>query len=241
MKIAIAQTRPVKGNIAENIQNHIYWINKAAKEETDLIVFPELSLTGYESELAPVLATNQEDERLLPLQRLSIQHNMVIAVGMPTRKDQDLFISMLIFQPKSEPITYSKQYLYHTEVSTYTAATNPTVVKIKDEIVAPAICYELSNSPHHNFAFKNDATVYMASVLNSVEGVDGDIKKLAGIAKKYKVISLMANYVGISGGYKCGGRSSVWNTKGELTAQLDDKNEGILFFDTFSGIACTTP
>ena len=42
----------------------------------------------------------------------------------------------------------------------------------------------------------------------------------------------MSNYIGESGGYECAGKSSVWYSKGELIAQLDDKTEGILFYDS---------
>lgn len=50
----------------------------------------------------------------------------------------------------------------------------------------------------------------------------------------------MANYVGISGGYECAGRSSVWNEKGELLGQLGDKEDGLIIYDTKSKEAITT-
>nr|WP_319571938.1 hypothetical protein [uncultured Draconibacterium sp.] len=47
-----------------------------------------------------------------------------------------------------------------------------------------------------------------------------------------KLVTFMANYVGMSGGYECAGRSSVWNKKGELMGQLGNKPEGLLVYDT---------
>ena len=52
MKICAAQTRPVKGNIQQNIENHKKLINLAVVNGADIIIFPELSITGYEPELA---------------------------------------------------------------------------------------------------------------------------------------------------------------------------------------------
>lgn len=52
------------------------------------------------------------------------------------------------------------------------------------------------------------------------------------MAKTKNMVTLMSNYVGSSGGYECAGRSSVWNEKGELMGQLDEKTEGLLLFDT---------
>ncbi len=176
MKIAIVQLEPIKGNIERNIEIHIDWIKQAINRHADMIVFPELSLTGYEPELARSLATNQDDKRLDCFQKLSDEKNITIGVGLPTRKMDELYISMIIFQPEKVRITYSKQYLYPTEVSTFTAGFNPLVLEFEDEIVAPAICYELSNKEHFEIAIQNSATVYLASVLNSVNGIDSDLK-----------------------------------------------------------------
>lgn len=233
MRIAVGQVKPIKGDIEGNIENHLGWINRAAGN-ADLIVFPELSLTGYEHELADALSTNQNDKRLDCFQVMSDEHNITIAVGVPTKNEGNLHISMIIFSPFKVRITYSKQYLYPTEVSLFTAGVNPLALKIESDIVAPAICYELSNREHHEVAVKNNATVYMASVLNSVAGVDGDLKKLADIAKTYKMVAVMSNFVGESGGYKCAGKSSVWNDKGELVAQLGGEEEGLIIYDTLS-------
>ena len=72
----------------------------------------------------------------------------------------------------------------------------------------------------------------MASVLNAVNGIDSDIEKLSKIASKNRMLTFMANYIGKSGGYECAGKSSIWNSKGELIAQLDNRTESILACDT---------
>jgi len=232
MKIAIIQLEPIKGSIEKNIAIHLDWIKIAIIRNTDMIVFPELSLTGYEKELAKFLATNQNDKRLDCFQELSDIHKITIGVGLPTKINDDLYISMIIFRPDKERITYSKQYLYPTEVSIFTPGCNPLVLEFESDIVAPAICYELSNQGHHEFALQNNANVYLASVLNSVSGVDSDLEKLSAIARNYKMVTFMANFIGESGGYKCAGKSSIWNENGEVIKQLGNKEEGLIIYDT---------
>ena len=232
MKICIAQTNPQKGNIEKNIEQQKKLIEVAIQKKADIIVFPELSLTGYEPELAKDLATTQNDKRLDIFQEISDINELVIGVGLPTKENNNLFISMIIFQPKKERITYSKQYLYPTEIGYFTPAQKQIYLNIGNSTIAPAICYELSNPEHSKKAFENKADIYIASVLNSVSGVDDDIKKLSAIADKYKMTVFMANYTGKSGGYQCAGKSSIWNNKGVLIGQLNDKNEGLLLFDT---------
>jgi predicted amidohydrolase len=43
---------------------------------------------------------------------------------------------------------------------------------------------------------------------------------------------LVSNCVSECEGKRAGGRSSVWNNKGVLLEQLNDKDEGLLIFDT---------
>lgn len=232
MRVAIAQIEAIKGNVEKNIENHLKWIKQAIQNNADMLVFPELSVTGYEPDLAENLATNQDDTRLDDIQNLSDRNGITIGVGLPTKDENDVFVSMIIFQPHKERITYSKQYLYPPEESIFKAGKNPLVLNFETEVVSPAICYEISNKAHCEFAKRNKATIYIASVLSSINGIDADMKKLSDIAKNNNLVTFMANYVGESGGYKCAGKSSVWDTTGKPIGQLDSETEGILIYDT---------
>jgi predicted amidohydrolase len=233
MRIAIAQIQAIKGNIKRNIEIHLKWINQAIQNNADMIVFPELSLSGYEPDLAEKLATNQDDKRLDKIQSISDENNITIGVGLPTRNEGNVFVSMIIFQPFKKRTTYSKQYLYPPEEQIFTAGKNPMVLEYKTEVISPAICYETTNKAHCEFAKRNNATIYIASVLSSIKGIDTELKLLSEIAKNNNLITFMANYFGKSGGYECAGKSSVWNEEGELIGQLGDK-EGLIIFDTKS-------
>ncbi len=45
--VAIAQMDPVLGDLRKNIETHVSLAEKARKQGADVVVFPELSLTGY--------------------------------------------------------------------------------------------------------------------------------------------------------------------------------------------------
>jgi predicted amidohydrolase len=234
MRVAIAQIEAINGDIDKNLKNHVKWIKQSIQHNADMIVFPELSLTGYEPNLAENLATNQDDTRLDEMQSLSDINGITIGVGLPTKDMSDTLISMIIFQPHKERITYSKQYLYPPEESIFKAGKNPLVLNFETDVVSPAICYETTNKAHCEFAKQNNATIYIASVLSSINGIDSELKILSNIAKNNNLVTFMANYVGKSGGYECAGKSSVWNENGELIGQLGDKEEGLIIFDTKS-------
>jgi len=48
MKVALGQIRPALGAIQENVDKHVEWTNQAKAAGANLIVFPELGLTGYQ-------------------------------------------------------------------------------------------------------------------------------------------------------------------------------------------------
>lgn len=74
LRVAVAQIEPVLGNLKANVSLHADWIRRAIRRGADLVVFPELSLTGYLlQDLVPEVALSLEEigTRLRPLVDLS--------------------------------------------------------------------------------------------------------------------------------------------------------------------------
>jgi predicted amidohydrolase len=233
MKICAAQTKPIKGDLEQNIENHKKLIALAIANQVALIVFPELSLTGYEPELATALASESlEDDRLQDFQVLSNNNDILISVGMPTKSENGICISLMLFQPHKKRSLYSKHYLHPGEEKYFVSGQNILPIAQKNTQISFAICYETSILAHAQAAHKNGAHVYCASVLNSVTGVDKDINRISEIAKQYGMICLMSNFVGTSGNYNCAGKTSIWDKQGMLLGQLNDTDEGIIIIDT---------
>jgi len=232
MKICIAQTRPAKGDIRRNIANHVNLVELASTNGADAIVFPELSLTGYEPALAAELAIDPCDDRLDVFQRLANVRQVMIGTGVPTKNDAGICISMIVFQPGEARRAYSKQYLHPDEEEFFIRGKRDTGLIGAGNAIALAICYELSVPAHANDAFRNGARIYIASVAKFLPGITKATERLAEIAGEYSMPALMANCVGEADGQQCAGRTSAWNDRGGLAGQLDDSSEGILIFDT---------
>ena len=47
VKLALAQINTSLGDVESNLEKHLHFIDQARQEKADLIIFPELSLTGY--------------------------------------------------------------------------------------------------------------------------------------------------------------------------------------------------
>jgi predicted amidohydrolase len=230
MKICVAQTRAITGDVKSNLDNHKKFAVRAASHGADLIFFPELSLTGYEPTLAKELATNKDDERFRELQLISDSKKITIGAGMPIKTDRGIMIGMIIFQPHQQQQTYFKQHIHPDEEPYFINGIYQSV--LSENKIAMSICYEISVPGHAEQSYKNGAKIYIASVAKTVAGVEKAIETLSETAKRYSMTVLMSNCVGMNDGVGCGGRTSVWSNKGTLLEQLNEKDEGLIIFDT---------
>ncbi len=232
MKICAAQTKALKGDILHNISQHERLIGLAISEGADIVIFPELSLTGYEPSLVKHLATTPDDSRFDIFQKISNAGKIIIGTGMPTISEEGIHISMLLFRPYIERQTYSKQFLHPDELKFFVSGQNITDFRVDHFNIAFSICYELSVKEHAENAFHNGAQIYIASVAKFVNGLKNASDRLSAIAREYSMTVLMSNCIGEADGQRCAGLSSIWNNQGQLIDRLDDSHEGIIQIDT---------
>lgn len=231
MKICVAQLHPKKGDIKINIQKHLKLIDLAVSNEADVIFFPELSITGYEPALAKKLAIHFNDPVLNIFQKISNEKNIVIGVGMPTKNNDDIFISSIIFQPNKKRAFYSKQYLHEDELPYFKNGEKQFYLTIKNKKIALAICYESLLPKHAEHVFNNGADIYLACVAKPQRGIENAYKYFPKLAKQYNSPVLMANCTGFCDDFESVGQSATWNKKGELVKQLNKTEEGILVLE----------
>ncbi|MEZ4938832.1 MAG: GNAT family N-acetyltransferase [Crocinitomicaceae bacterium] len=232
MKICIAQTKSEKGNVQKNIENHLEFVEGAIKLKADFIVFPELSITNYEPDLAKDLATNIEDDIFSPFQEISSTNEITIGIGIPTKATDGIKISMLIFQPKKERVVYSKQLLHSDELPYFVCGKSQTFLSINGIKIAIGICYETLQREHFLNAKNQGADIYIASVAKPKEGIEKAYKHFSQIANEFNTPILMSNCVGYCDNFMSVGQSAVWDKKGVLIEQLDANNQGLLIYDT---------
>jgi len=80
-RLALAQCAPALGDLKDNLDLHLELTQQAITEGADMVVFPELSLTGYFlKDLVPEVAMTLDDARLAPLFQLSKRIDIVTGV-----------------------------------------------------------------------------------------------------------------------------------------------------------------
>jgi predicted amidohydrolase len=92
MKIALAQINTKLGLLEANLEKHLDFIQQAQTEAADLIVFPELSLTGYLlQDLVPTMVTQPLDSDPIFKSLLNASKKIDIVLGFVDRDEQHRF------------------------------------------------------------------------------------------------------------------------------------------------------
>ncbi|MDE3743866.1 carbon-nitrogen hydrolase family protein [Maribacter polysaccharolyticus] len=235
----MAQTAAIKGNIRKNIQNHMDIIERALTSNPDLIVFPELSITGYEPGLAKALATDVENGIFDPFQDMADKNALTIAIGMPINGSNGIHIGMPIFQPNKKRRGYAKQMLHSDELPFFVPGNTQTYLYLNGKKIAVGICYETLQRQHFMNAAQDGADIYIASVAKSKSGIVNAYAHFPHIASEFNIPVLMANCIGFCDNFMSVGQSAVWDKNGKLLGRLENENQGILVYDTDLGTVQT--
>ncbi len=219
MILAAAQSKSIGGNIAANVQHHVLFGLLAAGHGVELLVFPELSLTGYELDLARSHVLYPDDEKLDPLRHLAEQAAMTIVAGAPVAGEHgDLHIGALIFRPDGSVLVHTKVHVHSSEFHVFSPGLGGPLLQIGDASIGFAICADISHAEHAANAAGRGANVYAAGAL--LDAGDSARKEplLSGYARQHNMAVLLANYSGESGGYISAGRSTIWSEAGAVAA-----------------------
>jgi predicted amidohydrolase len=232
MILASAQTKPKQGDIDSNLIDHYNLIDIASKNQADLIVFPEMSITGYEREKAKDLAFTVTDSRLDKLRQMSVNKKMILIAGAPILISNDLYIGAFIIKPDYSVSVYTKQFLHSGEEVFFKSSFNYNpILSLDSEQIAVSICADINNPLHIENASKRGTTIYLASIFFTSTGIPNACKTLSDYANRYKMSVLMSNYCGQSWGLHSGGQSGFWDENGMLISNLNDTDAGLLIIE----------
>jgi predicted amidohydrolase len=220
-KVALAQMSPTIGAIEANVQIHVRFAQIAAENSCDLLLFPELSITGYTRARAAELTISPEDERLDRLREIARQFGMTIIAGAPVASGSAKpYLGSIVMRP-ADSVVYHKQHLHGGEKLCYSPGDAACVADINGVSVGLAICADIGVASHPAEAAQRGASVYAAGVFVSEGGYEVDAALMCGYAAKYKMAVIMSNFGNANGAWDTAGKSAVWDESGRVVAIAD--------------------
>jgi len=113
MKIAGFQMQPVVGDIAANLAKIEAAAEKAAAQGAELLIAPELALTGYgAADRFPRLATPAHGPVTHRLSEIANRHGVAIVAGFAEQTHEAVFNSAFFTDGKGQTTVYRKCNLY---------------------------------------------------------------------------------------------------------------------------------
>lgn len=229
--IAAAQSPSIAGDIEANLAIHLRFIEAAHAEGVELLLFPELSLCGYELPLLRDCQLTPDDARLAPLRNAATATGMRIIAGAPLADAIDTLpcIAAFSFLPDGTTTVFRKQYLHPgEELYARPGPMGAHCQQLNGQRYAQAICADATHYQHAADAATAGATLYLAGVLISKAGYNSDVAKFQRYASDFDMGVLMANHATPSGGYAVAGRSAWWPAGGALVVEVDGPGSALL-------------
>ncbi len=216
LSIAVAQPACVPYDVAANAAAHAAAVRRARAR---LVVFPELSLTGYYMD-APNVAL--DDPRLGPVIEACTELDALALVGAPVvGVAGQSHIALLALDRSGARIAYRKRYPGDEEAERFAPGPAPVALDVDGWRLGLAICRDTSIRQHSADTAELGIDAYVASTLMFDHETDLQNERSAGIARRHRVWVAVASFAGSTGeGYDhCAGCSGVWAPDSALRSQ----------------------
>lgn len=222
LRIAAVQCVSRPGDIAGTVADHVRQIGGAADLGADVVLFPELSLTGYEPDLIDLhgIRISPDDALLKPLSLVCQQRRVHALVGAPTASGSLPQIGVLHVDPRGAiRQIYAKQHLAVGEIGIFSAGTSPGRLTVNDWKLALAVCSDAASSSHAAAAAESGADAYLVGalfVIGREAAIDAQMRAVASNG----MWVVLAQYSGGTGGGPACGLSGAWQPDGREVTRL---------------------
>ena len=231
IKVNIAQIKPTLGNVNKNLEIMIKNIEKAISENADLVVFSELSLTGYlVKDMVPNVAIKRNT---VPKELLELSKKISIIFGAVEEDEDFRFYNSAFYLEDGElkhvhKKVYLPTYGLFDEFRYFSKGDKFRAFDTKFGRFGILICEDAFH-PSSSYILNEDGCQYLFLLANSPSrGGNGDkpsnLITWENLAKTYSslygMFVVFAHRVGYEDGVNFAGESKLFSPSGEIVAKL---------------------
>lgn len=250
VRLALAQTNPTVGSIAGNMANILAVIEEAAKKKADLVVFGEMSVTGYPIE---DLATRESFvlDAELAVRELAAElksrnlGDIAVVIGHPSMASAQGQTGWAIAHNSASVIldgkiigTYNKHHLPNysvfDEYRTFVSGDKLLTFEHKGLRFSTVICEDIwqSGGPVSNLGkAKTDFVLILNGSPFEIDKDDTRLKLVSELAKKHDCAAAYVNLVGGQDDLVFDGDSIVVDSKARVVARLKQFKTDLVCID----------
>jgi NAD+ synthase (glutamine-hydrolysing) len=237
MRLALAQINSVVGDIDGNVQRIAAWLERARETNADLVLFPELVVTGYPPEdllLRPgfVRAARRGVDELA-----KEMHGLTALVGAP-HLDADLYNACFVLADGAVRHIYRKRFLPNygvfDEDRYFARGGDLVLLRFGEVVVGPTICEDIwqPGPPATDLALAGAQLIANISASPFHVGKDREREEMLRVrAQDSSCFVALCNAVGGQDELIFDGHSVVIDDEGEVLARGKGFEEELLVVD----------
>jgi NAD+ synthase (glutamine-hydrolysing) len=237
MRLALAQINSVVGDVDGNAAKVVAWMERARGENADLVLFPELVVTGYPPEdllLRPgfIRAARRAVEGIA-----KATHGVTVMVGAP-HLDTDLFNACFVLAHGEIRCVYRKRYLPNygvfDEDRYFAPGYDNFLLRFGEVLIGPTICEDIwqPGPPATDLALAGAQLIANISASPFHVGKDREREEMLKVrATDNSCFVALCNAVGGQDELIFDGHSVVLDDEGEVLARAAGFEEELLVVD----------
>ncbi len=241
MRIALAQPNVTVGDISGNVQKIVQFFSQAANLDSDIVVFPELCISGYPPEDL-LLKNHFIEDNYIALQQVAKEcsgKNATAIVGFPEKNPNGYFNSLAVLEAGQIKKIYRKRilpnYSVFDEKRYFRAGNEPVIINIKGFNIVLTICEDiwqpqwlsllLKNAPRIDLLINASASPFDVGKMQQRQQV------LSSAAKYFDCAAAYCNLVGGQDELVFDGRSMFLDSNGAIISRAEAFQEDLLAAD----------
>ena len=215
LSVAVAQPRCHARDVRANALEHAATIRRV---DARLVVFPELSLTGYELDAAPVPVGGAV---LAAIAEACAETGAIALVGAPVEGRVGKNIATLRVDSGGAEIVYRKSYLGGDEPRWFAPGEGAAAIDVDGWRVGIGICMDTGVDDHIADVAALGVDLYVAGLVHLPEELGVQEERAARIARACDAYVGFASFAGPTGGEyaNTAGVSSLWSADGRPLAR----------------------
>jgi predicted amidohydrolase len=234
MRLAALQMQAVAGDVAANLARIERAVREAASNGADLLVTPELAVTGYGAgEAVKALAEPAGGDLAARLSALSAETGIAMVIGFAERDGETIYNSALYVDGSAPPVVYRKSHLYGPYERGLFQPERPAacVVDHRGAKIGLLICYDVEFPENvRRLAQAGVDAVIVPTALPASDHDEFIARKLIPVrAFENQIFVAYVNHCGADALFAYAGLSGIAAPDGTMLAEAGRSAEALLF------------
>jgi len=224
MHLGLLQYSPVWEDKQENKKN-ISDIITNNNDQVDLLIFPEMTLTGF-SMNSKELAEGIDGDSFAFFKNIAAKKKLDVIAGLILRVEENIFNTAVHFNSNGELKTVYKKihpFTPSTENKNYSAGDKTEITEIESWKTGLSVCYDLRFPELYRFYAKQKTELMIVIANWPVDRIEHWRQLLKARAIENQCYVAGVNRVGDDGKLKYNGWSSVYNPMGEELLGIENE------------------